>query len=54
MKQFRDSTGIRVWAPASVNNEKSIDQALNYGIELITCNNPDEVLAILRKKNLHK
>ena len=52
--KFNSETGIRVWAPASVKDEKSIDAALEYGIELITCNNPDEVLKILRAKGLHK
>lgn len=54
VKQFQKNTGIRIWGPASLKDEKSIDMAINFGVELITCNNPDEVLAILRKKNLHK
>ncbi|MBQ7767922.1 MAG: hypothetical protein IJ403_03455 [Oscillospiraceae bacterium] len=54
IKRFHTNTGIRIWGPASLKNENSIDQAINFGVELITCNNPDEVLAILRKKNLHK
>lgn len=54
IKQFHQNTGIRVWAPASIKDEKSIDMALEFGIELITCNNPDEVLEILRAKSLHK
>lgn len=52
--KFSNETGIRIWAPASTNNEESITAALDYGIELITCNNPDEVLDVLRKKGLHK
>ncbi len=47
-------TGVRIWAGASVRDEQSIDQAVSYGAELITCNNPDEVLRILRAKRLHK
>ncbi len=54
IEQFCENTGIRVWGPASLKDEKSIDMAISFGVELITCNNPDEVLAILRKKNLHK
>jgi len=54
IKQFHKDTGIRVWAPASIKDEESIDTALKFGIELITCNNPDEVLEILRAKGLHK
>ena len=34
--------------------KKNIDVAVEMGAELITCDNPDEVLEILRKKNLHK
>lgn len=46
--------GIRLWAGTYAKDEKSIDIAIEMGAELITCDNPDEVLAILRKKNLHK
>ena len=53
IREFHERTGIRVWGPASLKDEASIEQALAYGVELITCNNPDEVLAILRKKGLH-
>ena len=54
IKQFHQSTGIRIWGPASIKDEESIDMAINFGVELITCNNPDVVLTILRQKNLHK
>ena len=54
VKQFHNNTGIRIWAPASTKDEESIDWMLGFGIELITCNNPDEVLGILRAKGLHK
>ncbi len=46
-------TGVRIWAGAYAKDEPSIDLAVNMGAELITCNNPDEVLSILQKKNLH-
>lgn len=54
IKQFHKSTGIRIWGPTSLKDEKSIDMAINFGVELITCNNPDKVLEILRTKGLHK
>lgn len=54
VNEFHKKTGIRIWAPASVKDEEAIDAALELGIELITCNNPDEVLEILRRKELHK
>jgi len=53
-KQFQQETGVRLWAGSYANNDEAIDLAVQMGAELITCDNPDEVLAILRKKNLHK
>ena len=47
-------TGIRLWAGTYAKNEAEIDKAIAFGAELITCNNPDEVLEILRSKGLHK
>ena len=37
----------------SVRDEKTVDIAIENGAELITCNNPDVILDILRKKGLH-
>lgn len=54
IENFHKNTGIRVWGPASIKDEQSIDMAVKMGIELITCNNPDAVLEILRAKGLHK
>ncbi len=45
--------GVRIWAGTYAKDEESIDRAVSFGSELITCNNPDEVLAILRAKGLH-
>ena len=47
-------TGTRTWAGASVNNAATVDQALLCGAELITCNNCDVILKILREKGVHK
>lgn len=52
--RFREETGVRLWAGAYAKDEETIDLAIQMGAELITCNNPDEVLEILRKKNKHK
>ena len=49
-----EKTGVRAWAGTYARDEKSIDKCVEMGTELITCNNPDEVLTILRKKGLHK
>lgn len=47
-------TGVRIWAGTDAKDEPSVDLAVRMGAELITCNNPDVVLDILRKKNLHR
>ena len=47
------SKGIRPWAGTAVKNGEMVDVAIAAGVELITCDNPDEVLEILRRKNLH-
>ena len=54
IRRFHEETGLRVWGPASIKDEQSIDRAVEMGVELITCNNPDVVLEILRSKGLHK
>ena len=54
VNRFHNDTGIRIWGPSSMNNEKRIDYGISLGVELITCNNPDEVLEILRNKGLHR
>ena len=53
-RKLQQDTGIRLWAGTYAKDEETIDLAIQMGAELITCDNPDEVLAILRKKNLHK
>lgn len=52
--RFHQDTGLQVWGPASIKDEASVDLAVEMGVELITCNNPDRVLEILRAKGLHK
>lgn len=54
IEQFHKNSGIRVWGPASIKDEQTIDMAIKMGVELITCNNPDEVMAILKRKKLHQ
>ena len=53
-RQLQEETGIRLWAGTYAKDEETIDLAVQMGAELITCDNPDEVLEILRKKSLHK
>jgi hypothetical protein len=45
--------GVQPWAGASVKDEKTVDEAIERGAYLITCNNPDEILALLRKRGYH-
>ena len=52
-RQLHRETGIRLWAGTYAKDEETIDLAIQMGAELITCDNPDQVLEILRKKNLH-
>ncbi len=46
--------GCRPWAPTYVTNSSRVDKAIDAGFELITCNNPDHILALLREKGKHK
>ncbi len=45
--------GVEPWAGASVRDEHGVDLAIACGATLITCNNPDVILDILRKKGYH-
>lgn len=42
--------GVQPWAGASVKDEATVDMAIERGAPAITCNNPGEVLAILKAK----
>ena len=53
VKTLQAESGVRLWAGSYAKNEEAIDVSVQMGAELITCDNPDEVLEILRKKNLH-
>lgn len=46
--------GPQPWAGACVKDEAGVDAAIEAGATLITCNNPDVVLDLLRKKGYHK
>ena len=51
--EYIDRCGIQPWAGASVKDDATVDLAISNGAELITCNNPDVVLDLLRKKGYH-
>lgn len=50
---FMRSRGIRPWAGTAVKDERTVDLAIACGANLITCNNPDLILELLRKKGYH-
>jgi hypothetical protein len=47
------SRGPQPWAGAAIKDEETVDMAIERGAYLITCNNPDVVLDLLRKKGYH-
>ena len=46
--------GIQTWAGAGVKNAEGVDTVIANGAELITCNNPDVILKLLREREYHK
>lgn len=46
--------GVEPWAGAGVKDEESVDRAIACGATLITCNNPDVILELLRAKGKHQ
>lgn len=48
------SFGIQPWAGAGVKDASGVDQAIENGATLITCNNPDVILELLRERGRHK
>ncbi len=45
--------GVQPWAGAAVKDANGVDDAIAHGVYLITCNNPDEILALLRERGYH-
>ncbi|MBQ3049573.1 MAG: hypothetical protein IJC94_06425 [Oscillospiraceae bacterium] len=48
------ASGVQPWAGASVKDDSGIDECVEKGAVLITCNNPDKILQLLRARGLHK
>lgn len=46
--------GVQPWAGAAIRDERGVDMAIERGATLITCNNPDVILNLLRKKGYHQ
>ena len=45
--------GVQPWGGAYIHDEATLSEALACGVTLITCNNPDVILDLLRKKGKH-
>ena len=52
---FREmaAKGIQGWIGTAVRDEAGIDEFIAHGGKLIVCDNPDEILQILRQKGYH-
>ncbi len=46
--------GVEPWSGACVKDEIGVDRSIANGATLITCDNPDVILDLLRKKGYHK
>ena len=46
--------GIDTWAGTRFKNREMAELARSCGVTLITCDNPREVMGILREMGLHK
>ena len=51
---MKQKYGIQTWAGAGVKDARSVDAAITNGAELITCNNPDVILELLRERGYHR
>jgi len=54
VKELVKTTNTRIWGGPKHKDDETIDLAVKAGMEVLTVDNPDEVLEILRRKNLHK
>ena len=51
---FVRNSGVRCWGGASICDAATLDTAIERGVELVTVNNPDIILNLLRERGLHK
>ena len=45
--------GVLPWAGAGVKDDRGVDMAIDHRAQLITCNNPDVILKLLRDRGFH-
>lgn len=46
--------GVQPWAGAAIKDAAGVDDAIAHEVFLITCNNPAEILALLRERGHHE
>ena len=46
--------GVQNWVGAAVKDAEGVENAIENGAVLITCDNPDEILSILRERGYHQ
>lgn len=51
--EMKKKYGIQTWAGAGVHDSETVDMAIERGSQLITCNNPDDILRLLKEKGYH-
>jgi hypothetical protein len=51
---FLRNYSCQPWVGASVRDEERIDKAVECGAVLITCNNVDDILDLLRERGKHQ
>lgn len=51
--EMKQRYGIQTWAGAGVKNAEGVDAAIACGAQLITCNNPEVILKLLRERGVH-
>lgn len=52
--EMKNKYNIQTWAGAGVKDEEGVELAIANRAELITCDNPDVILDLLRKRGYHK
>lgn len=50
---LKNKYGIQTWAGAGIQDAEGVDTAIKTGSQLITCNNPDVILSLLRERGYH-
>jgi len=46
--------GVQPWVGAAVKDAAGVENAIENGAVLITCDNPDEILSLLRERGYHQ